>query len=1690
MKNKKYINLLFILLLTSTEFIFAQISQQQNSISTIDTVSAAPILLAPPKSDPLFLNDDAQKINQSSSGMSTGYSNWKCGWLPELKSGDVGASDVYSCNGGDGIQISESWITAGQAGWYIYLSNYGNVKNLKIKINSLLSDDDFPANNEVLIYNWATSSYNLLATLPNNNTSKTSWTSPSISNPGTYITAANRQVAILNNMPAADYTEFDNLRLEFDYNNDPISVTPNPIDLGTVCVGKTSTKQVTISNAGYESIGFTPQITGTNASEFSITNGMSYNLGGGNSINFTIAFNPTTKGTKSATFTLNLPAPFIDKQISISAKASGAPNSPTSVTATRNLYDKIRITWSDKSDDETGFYVYRGTGIIKTLPAGTQLYDDPEAFTCQDINYSISAFNSCSESSKPNSTGYRLAYSSLTVTILPQDAANDGLKWRLSTESSTNWHSSGYTLLNIPSGNHTVYYNESSCWSAPASENISLTCAENKQHSSPSSQKKQFSVCITLLPSEVASSAQWRIIGSNWKNSGECDQRSAGQYQIEFSNVTGYEKPQNQTITVSCNPFSNTYTYEKTTGTISGNISTSGNPPAPEGGVSVCLQPGGKCSTTDNNGNYMIADVPFGAYTVLPNYIDINNTIHTFLPANTPIVISKQNPDPKVNFVDVTAISISGVIKYSSTSCPVPNVSIKVDNVIKGTTNSNGEYSISTTAGKHIITPEKGDHLFIPAFEDKVFSINSVLNFVDSKKYSLTISVKGGCNIVIGSAEISISSKNSPCYSTTINTDPNGDWTGELPPLIYTINAKIPSKNIELTSIEVDLTNGNKTVPFVYHSPLYISVEGIPEKEGCNPKLFFMERGNEQQIKISIYEEYNGNKCPVANSTIKIRDGISDKTEQTFSVVNGTFDYIIKPGAPNVNHPFTKHFEIHAEQQGFTSGQDFAVDVVVLGAKFQGTTFTTTSPKLPLMILHTPNGDKSYSYVEKSYEREGYVGLSFETQIGGEISVGASADMGFANGEIAGVFGMNMTGRSDFEYRLSTKTTQRYQTSSNENPELIGPGRGDIVAGAALNITYGIEDVVEIENCAPKKTQRLSWGVSQFASNYLYSVSYIKNSIIPLLHSQGLTEDVNLWKNVLNLDIGFDNKITLDEMDKVKFVENKSFSAGTIDDHSKTISVTKRASFDFIVEVTQEVATKFGLKVLGNGVSGGVKVKASMKIGASAGISTTTSTTTAYHFEDNDDGDAFSVDIYEDLVWGNPIFITASGKSSCPAESQFSMNDSSWTISRQKVAISITPGFLEVKQDQVAKFTLKLSNESPTGDPWTYMIAPIQVSNDCGAIIKLNGQPVENGLPIGPILQNHTDSLVLTVEAGNALKNSECGKLLMRAFSNCDQQIADTADFSVKFIMNCGIPVITHPVNKFIVDPLIFPSIDVMVTYPSDAINSLKYLDLYYLRQGEQTWHHARKESVFSSMPYKMSWNINSLSYGAYTLKVQSTCTDGTSWSDTVNGSIINSPCGKITFITPLNLFKIDAVTDPAIKIILDYVPAVQNPLKNIELEYNSIGMSPWITIIKDSSVMSFPKEYNWNISSIPSGNYRLLAIATCQSGNSSSDTIGGLVTSVKKIDNEKPTVFSLSQNYPNPFNPSTIIRYSIPRESFVQLAVFDALGRLSSFLVNQTLSRGNYEVIFDGSMLTNGVYFYQIKAGNYIATKKLVLIK
>ena len=104
--------------------------------------------------------------------------------------------------------------------------------------------------------------------------------------------------------------------------------------------------------------------------------------------------------------------------------------------------------------------------------------------------------------------------------------------------------------------------------------------------------------------------------------------------------------------------------------------------------------------------------------------------------------------------------------------------------------------------------------------------------------------------------------------------------------------------------------------------------------------------------------------------------------------------------------------------------------------------------------------------------------------------------------------------------------------------------------------------------------------------------------------------------------------------------------------------------------------------------------------------------------------------------------------------------------------------------------------------------------------------------------------------------------------------------------------------------------------------------------------------------------------------------------------------------------------------------------------------------------------------------------------------TIEECVIGIKSNNNQIPLDYSLLQNHPNPFNPTTKIKFELPASDDVKLKIYDNLGNEVTTLIDSKLNAGYYEIEFKGENLSSGVYFYKLIAGNYIVTRKMVLIK
>jgi len=140
---------------------------------------------------------------------------------------------------------------------------------------------------------------------------------------------------------------------------------------------------------------------------------------------------------------------------------------------------------------------------------------------------------------------------------------------------------------------------------------------------------------------------------------------------------------------------------------------------------------------------------------------------------------------------------------------------------------------------------------------------------------------------------------------------------------------------------------------------------------------------------------------------------------------------------------------------------------------------------------------------------------------------------------------------------------------------------------------------------------------------------------------------------------------------------------------------------------------------------------------------------------------------------------------------------------------------------------------------------------------------------------------------------------------------------------------------------------------------------------------------------------------------------------------------------------------------------------------------------ISNCTLTSMPASYEWSMS-YTNG---IFFLTEATEATWYAWTIDDGAVSVEEND-ITPVEFSLEQNYPNPFNPSTKIKYNIPETENIKLAIYNSVGEEVEVLVNEMMNTGFYEIEFNAATLPSGIYFYQMQAGDFVETKKMVLMK
>jgi hypothetical protein len=878
-------------------------------------------------------------------------------------------------------------------------------------------------------------------------------------------------------------------------------------------------------------------------------------------------------------------------------------------------------------------------------------------------------------------------------------------------------------------------------------------------------------------------------------------------------------------------------------------------------------------------------------------------------------------------------------------------------------TNANGHFELPLASREYSIEVVK------------VNPINSnIINQIGFKKIIVDLTVRD--SVELFDTAYTIDTK--AAYTHTL---PNGD--------VKTYDAVYDTTAITISSINKDIVG---EANFIYHAPLEIAInwEDAAEKLVCMPKsgggtedVPLMEKGGYYGITIDVTE--NNKTCPIKEGQLDIYDYISDrdKNVQTLPIINGRVEYVIRASDPKIAggglHPNQKLFYSIAKV-GFLDPVGNEKWVLVTGSQARDKTFTTRSAGIPFVVLHDPPGDQSYAFIEEGSVVSHF--LNTESVVGGsgglktEIKIGAAVTTPFSKTKLGISIDADIRSGRDNNNKESTVTSltfkKRFTTSQ---AEALTGYPGDVFVGSAFNMLYSLADAIDHNGtCDVTRDTILAIDPVGFATTFIYTEGFLNEVLLPNLKELkklappdsaiAIQVDIDNWEKMLK-----DNAINRDSL-AVKLPEaagNISISTGAVYDTEYTTDDQTVASYESKEFFDSEIwIAAAGVNETGvwTDTRAGVVATVNYSLTSDSGTSTTTSTTIGYHIEDNDRNDYHSIDILEDKANGVPAFRLVSGATSCPHEP----NSQRRYLAELEV---YPPERNNVPSDGTATFIASILNNSQSDETQTYAIRVLPESNLDGAIIKIGGQLINNGVAYFSVPPRQLMQVALTVQRGPLATEYKGLQILISAPCEWDDLYdlvsGDVVSFDVNFQSECSQVDIYRPVENWVMNKNDGNFLDLaFANYDANDPN-LESLILEYRKEGKG-WQEAidvPKDSLLQKF-YDVKINTKFWSDGIYQIRAMANCRDAISqirYSDPIPGKIDRSPVGLFGVPFPadgiLNLGEeISVEFDKFIDKSLSYLPgkiALQrdDTKEYIAISYSIIGgkliMSPTSTTILDA---------------------------------------------------------------------------------------------------------------------------------------------
>ncbi len=883
------------------------------------------------------------------------------------------------------------------------------------------------------------------------------------------------------------------------------------------------------------------------------------------------------------------------------------------------------------------------------------------------------------------------------------------------------------------------------------------------------------------------------------------------------------------------------------------------------------------CDTTDLNGSYFLPELYYGEngltkYLVEPKYLDHQiRTGESSEDSTRTIELSStvHNIQTNTNFVDLSTFTVSGNIyqKFQEAGQVDVNygkskVIIYLENELTGleeiadTTDANGDYAIVIpNGGNWKITPRLIEtaednphtHTFSPASRSFLITDNLTgIDFENTSTMNISGFVGASCNNYLGTTLLRFyQDPKDGNFNRTFRTNlGSGTFDYTLPAreyLIEVVDNAIEDKvsnNFNYAKVEdqfsvfqfsASLSHQDTAFTLNYKAPPTITVEGLPELPLCDQGSFdypiLEKRKFYQDFSLQVWDGLASNNCPLDTGYMDVVDGIGGRGNGTVSISNGTPKFYLIAGDPNIveasNYLLTNNFVVGDFINAETAS--YNLTALVTGGKPQQETFVTVSPKIPLLVLHDPPGDRSFSsyaqgssietrtstYVKDANSNKGWASVSSGTKFDLTVDAGP-VEFTTSTKVIAEVQGGRTVERVYDTTDVAIQRISNLETiKTSDDPSLIGD-QGDVFFGAAYNFTYALTDEIgfNYETCEVEPETGFYMDPDSIATTFLLTTRAIENEIKELTRLRDIQSpdsimyfqnQINVWQQTIN-----NNRLMKQRLASTNdTLSTYTFSGLASRTESESITIDTTKTIEFMLDINKEVAITAGIEIAGVGLKGGYMGNFSMVTGGDSTVTQSVSTTVDFTLEDDDPDDKLSVKIYKDSESATPVFVSFNSRTSCPYEDTTALGTDQFIFSHAFGSEPIKTG---IDPEVGASYQVLISNYGLFDRTYNMSVDPAY--NQDAALVSIGGKS-PGAYHVVPVLAGTSVTVTITVDKKSSVDVFSYRNLKINVDPICnvggndDISVDDTRQslfLSATFLGDCSQMDITSPTDYTVVN--------------------------------------------------------------------------------------------------------------------------------------------------------------------------------------------------------------------------------------------------------------------------------------------------